>query len=104
MTQQVTITYKDDKTLHLLIPEHQLAEVIEDIKEDHKYFYLFNDEQQVGVWSCRDEIRHIIVQPFVEVKDEPKAEDSPSVEAVSDGNQDSEGREGDDSPEGEASV
>ena len=90
MTQQVTLTYKDDKTLNLLIPDEHLAAVIEDLKKETPYFYLFNEEAQIGVWSCRDEIRHVIVQPFVEVKaDESKGEDQPSIEVIQGGDEDS---------------
>jgi len=104
MTQQVTITYKDDKTLNLLVSEEEMDAILEHIKDDSSCFYIFNKEAQVGVWSHRDEVRHVIVQPFVEVKDESEKGDSECIEALPSGDGDCESGEAVAIPEGESCV
>lgn len=83
MTYKVTLTYKDDKVLNILTSEENLDNLLDSLDESRVFF---DQKTQAGFWTCKKELRHIIVQNYVpeqEVVEEKKeplvAEDSKDV-------------------------
>jgi len=83
MTYKVTLTYKDDKVLNILTSEENLEKLLDSLDENRVFF---DEKTQAGFWTCKKELRHIIVQTYVpvqEVVEEKKelsvAEDSKNV-------------------------
>jgi len=87
MPFQVSLTYSDDNTVNLVVPDDSIEEVTKAIKEHNESFYVFNEQTKVGVWTQRGQLRHIIVQPYKEPEDEPQKKDRASAEPVSDGDE-----------------
>jgi hypothetical protein len=62
MTHQIFITYNDDKTARVLIPENKVESFFESINEGKCYY---DEEQHAGFWTSFDNVRHIIIQEFI---------------------------------------
>jgi len=75
MQYQVFITFLNDKSVNVLIPESQVDEVMEMVQGSTDVF-LHNEKTNISAWFNRDEIRHILIQP---VSDEPKKEEDEEI-------------------------
>jgi len=104
MAYTLSITYKDDKVLNIVVADDAADSIIEAIKSNADHFYFFNELTKVGVWSSKTEIRNVILQPYMEPKDECEEQDSESIEPVQSGEESDRGREDEPMPEGEGSV
>jgi len=104
MAYTLSITYKDDKVLNIVVPDDAADKIIDAIKSTQDHFYFFNELTKVGVWSSKTEIRNVILQPYVEKKDECEEQDSGSIEPIQPGEEGDRGAEAEPIPEGEGSV
>jgi len=94
MSYVIRITYKDDKTVALYVPENKVQEYFECLNAGNVFI---NDETNTGFWTTVDQIRHIIVQEAKVIEDEgqqPGNENQESSEALPDGKKDSESGNG----------
>ena len=91
MKYVIRITYKDDKTVAILVPKDKVQEYFDNL--NHGQVFL-NEETNVGFWTTVDQIRHIIVQEAREVEDEQGGANQPRIEIVSKGEGNPESGEG----------
>jgi hypothetical protein len=80
MNYKVSLTYSDDKVANIILTEQKLDYFL-DCMDSYKTY--FDKETGIGFWTSKDHLRHIVIQPFVEEKQEKKepsvAEDSKNV-------------------------
>jgi len=99
MSYKIILTYRDDKAVNLVLPEDQVDDFFANLNSGKVHL---NKETNIGFWTTVDQLRHIIVQPFNEENvDEPKGEDRPSDQPISQGDEVCEGGEEPPRPEGE---
>lgn len=98
MSYQITLTYRDDKTVNIVVPADQVEPFFENLNKRQVHL---NKENNVGFWTSVDQLRHIIVQPIKEIADEPKREDRPSDTQIPCEDGVCEAGKGEDKPEGE---
>lgn len=72
MNYKVSLTYTDDKVANIVLSEQKL-DYFECTDSCKTYF---DKETGIGFWTSKDHLRHIVIQPFVEEKQEKK---EPSV-------------------------
>lgn len=87
MRFNLILTYKDEKTVNIILAEEKIQKFFDDIGEGKVHY---NTETKVGFWTSFSELKHIIVKPVeeenIEAKNEQKRESGTSDQDVSEGN------------------
>ena len=87
MIYKVVLTYNDEKTVTLMLPQEELPCLFKHIKKSSIYY---NEFTGVAFWTSMEYLRHIIVHPHKENTDESKPQDNSGCDPVQSGNENTE--------------
>jgi hypothetical protein len=88
MTYNVTLTYRDDKTVNVVMPENQIQDFFDNLSSGKVHL---NTQTNVGFWTTVDQLRHIIVHPYKENADESGEKNQGSPKTLPEGDENSVG-------------
>ena len=75
--RKIIFTYKDDKTLSILISKENIKELLNSLDDNTTFF---DEKTGSGFWTCKQEIRHIIIQEYVPELEEKAQKSEEKVE------------------------